>query len=85
MHDSTLIIMAVFDLEDERFRVIPLPKYYAYDIHGINDNLENIFEMEGCLANSWREYPIPFYTIHTTELLLFQYSRLLGRSESVFL
>ncbi|TQD90887.1 hypothetical protein C1H46_023566 [Malus baccata] len=50
MHDSTQNIIAVFDPEDERFRVIPFPKDYDYGIHGINDKQGNIFEMEGCLA-----------------------------------
>ncbi|CAN6556879.1 unnamed protein product [Malus baccata var. baccata] len=47
MHDSTQNIIAVFDPEDERFRVIPFPKDYDYGIHGINDKQGNIFEMEG--------------------------------------
>ncbi|CAN6559741.1 unnamed protein product [Malus baccata var. baccata] len=118
MHDSTQNIIAVFDLKDERFRAIPLPEDYDYRIHGINDKLGNIFEMEGCLALigdkqlrqmntmelwilkdyqnqvwvketitfpfSWTElgYPVPFYTIHTSELLLLQSSRLLRQDSS---
>ena len=50
MHDSTQNIIAVFNPEDKRFRVIPFPKDYDYGIHGIHDKQGNIFETDGCLA-----------------------------------
>ncbi|KAB2606745.1 F-box protein [Pyrus ussuriensis x Pyrus communis] len=62
--------IVVFNNEDEKFRVIPLPEDYTCFTHLISYPVGNIVGVGGYLGLIESRYAVPFYTIHTDELLL---------------
>ncbi|TQD90889.1 hypothetical protein C1H46_023568 [Malus baccata] len=62
--------IVVFDIGDEKFRVIPLPEDYTCFTHLVRYPVGNIVGVGGYLGLIESGYAVPFCIIHTDELLL---------------